>query len=253
MQQFENIVITNISAPFPVFSEKGRRFRMENRPAYALSFCSSGQITYNHNGHTYIAHPGNTVLLPKGGTYSLFGDKEGLFHVVDFQCEQFDCRDFLVFPLRNPKACLHKLESLSHGFLFNDKRMTIYSLFYELLAEIQRQQAASRTPLSSAMDYLEQHIGDPALSNEVLAAKMGISEVYFRKLFKTQYGMTPKQYILDVRIQKAKQLLPDSTFSVTAIAELCGFSGVYHFCKIFKQRTGYTPTEYAETHRFRTI
>lgn len=253
MQLFENIVVTDIYAPVPVFSEKGRVFSMKNRESHGLSFCAGGQITYTQNGRTYVGHAGNVVLLPKDATYSLYGDKEGLFHVINFQCENLDCQEITVIPLHNPKVCLHKLHTLSQQFLFNNKRLKIYSLFYELVEQIQWQQSAVANPISSVMNYLEQHISDPELSNETLATHLGISEVYFRKLFKAQYGMTPKQYILDVRIGKAKQLLPDRTYSVTAIAEQCGFSGVYHFCKIFKQKTGLTPTEYAEQNHYKTI
>lgn len=253
MALFENAVVTDIYAPIPVFSERGRVFSMEKRKSYGLSFCTGGQITYTQNGKSCIGHAGNVILLPKDATYSLYGDKEGLFHVINFQCEHLDCREITAIPLSNPTACLRKMKLLSQQFLFNDKHLKIYNLFYELLDQIQWQQSAAHNPLSPMMAYLEQHISDPELTNEKLAARMGISEVYFRKLFKNHYGITPKQYILDVRISKAKQLLPDSSFSVTAIAELCGFSSVYHFCKIFKQKTDLTPTEYAENNQYKTI
>ncbi len=74
-----------------------------------------------------------------------------------------------------------------------------------------------------------------------------------RKLFLKQYKLTPKQYILQMRIQKAKQLLEESPFTVAAISEKCGFSNPYHFSRAFKQRTGLTPTQYAAQNRFYEI
>ena len=74
-----------------------------------------------------------------------------------------------------------------------------------------------------------------------------------RKLFLSYYHITPKQYVLDIRIRKAKQLLCDTPFSVTAIAEECGFSSVYHFCRVFKEKTGFTPTEYANLNKIYQI
>ena len=58
--------------------------------------------------------------------------------------------------------------------------------------------------------------------------------------------MSPKQFILELRIQRAKQLLGEVRLKISAIADACGFGDAYHFSQIFKKRTGYTPTEYRE-------
>lgn len=57
-------------------------------------------------------------------------------------------------------------------------------------------------------------------------------------------GVSPKQFIIELRMQKAKQLLSEGRLKIWAIAEACGFSGCYHFCKSFKQHVGITPNEY---------
>jgi len=72
-------------------------------------------------------------------------------------------------------------------------------------------------------------------------------------MFLLHYDITPKQYILNARIRRAKQLLCDTPLTVTAIAEKCGFSSVYHFCRSFKQHTGQTPTEYAVKNKINQI
>ena len=56
--------------------------------------------------------------------------------------------------------------------------------------------------------------------------------------------MTPRQYILDLRLRLARQLLSETRESIGAIAEQCGFSSVYHFSRAFHQSTGRTPSEY---------
>ena len=81
---------------------------------------------------------------------------------------------------------------------------------------------------------------------DFLAKKLGISEVYLRKLFSVHYGTSPRQFIIDMRIQKAKSLLTNGTHTITSISEECGFSSLYHFCRTFKDKTGMTPTEYAK-------
>lgn len=56
--------------------------------------------------------------------------------------------------------------------------------------------------------------------------------------------MTPRQYILELRIKHAKELLIGDVIAINRVAELCGFSGVYHFYRTFRQMTGQTPTDY---------
>ncbi|MFQ9800805.1 MAG: helix-turn-helix domain-containing protein [Clostridia bacterium] len=46
--------------------------------------------------------------------------------------------------------------------------------------------------------------------------------------------------------KRAKSLLTNGTHTITSISEECGFSSLYHFCRVFKDKTGMTPTEYAK-------
>jgi AraC-like DNA-binding protein len=97
--------------------------------------------------------------------------------------------------------------------------------------------------IAPAIRYIESNYQNPRLSNTELAEVCNISEVYFRKLFAEAYKTTPKQFILDIRINKAKQLLSEGIFKISAIAVQCGFTNQYHFCRIFKEKTGVTPSE----------
>lgn len=222
---------------------------MTNRHSYGLSLCISGQITYTMNGKKYISNQSNAVILPQGGSYTLFGDKEGLFPVINFKCENLNCDEIIVFPLENPQACIQSFKVLTNLFLHNESSLKIYSAFYELLSKVFPANSPKNTPLDSVIQYIEENIQNPELSNTELASQIGISEVYLRKLFLAHYNITPRQHILDIRIRKAKQLLCDTPLTVATIAEKCGFSSVYHFCRMFKQRTGLTPTQYAANNK----
>jgi transcriptional regulator GlxA family with amidase domain len=68
--------------------------------------------------------------------------------------------------------------------------------------------------------------------------------VYFRKRFKEHFGISPQQYVIDIRIQRAKQLLVEGSLSLSLIAESCGVTNQYHFSRLFKERTGLAPSEY---------
>lgn len=209
----------------------------------------SGQITYTMNGKIIVSKPDNAILVPQGCTYCRVTDSEGLFPLINFSCSGLDLKDIAVIPLDDPQDCIRRFKTLQKLFLRNESRMKIYSMFYELLDILVSPSEQDSERLTFAVKYIEEHIQDPTLSNVELAERLGISEGYLRRHFQAHYRVTPKQYILDVRIRKAKQLLVDTPFTVTAIAEECGFSSVYHFCRAFRQRTGKTPTQYAVENR----
>lgn len=253
MDLFQHAVITDIQKPLTVFSQKGRQVEMKNRSHYGLSFCIDGQITYTMNGIHYISDKNHAILLPLGGNYTLYGDSQGMFPVLNFQCLGLDCDEIRVFALCDPEECIRDYERILHLFVTHGSHPMIYSLFYQLLHKVSQDPPGQKSLLSPAIRYLDDHLSDPSLSNALLAQQAGISEVYFRKQFLAEYGVTPKQYILDARIRHAKQLLTDTALSVTAIAEQSGFSSVYHFCRIFKERTGTTPMHYAKSNKIFSI
>lgn len=251
MSLFKNTVITNIYPTTTVFSEKGRKAITKNRLCWGLSFCIEGQITYTQNGKTFVSNAKNAVLLPKGATYSLSGDKEGLFPVINFECSNLTADTIVIFPLSDAKSYIKDYKILSNCFLFDNKKLKQFQLLYNIMERLDFEQ--SKKPLFSIINYIETHISDNSITNEILAQKMNISEVYLRKLFLSNLSITPKQYILDLRIKKAKKLLADSNYTVTKISERCGFSSPYHFCRIFKEKTGMTPTQYAKFNKIYQI
>ena len=74
-----------------------------------------------------------------------------------------------------------------------------------------------------------------------IARMCNVSEIYFRRLFKEYSGLSPMEYRLKRRIERAKNYLAYEDMSVAEIAELLGFVDTAYFCKQFKAYTGVTP------------
>lgn len=240
----KNIVVVSINNVFTVYSEKGRCDKINKRSSYGLSLCSEGQITYVQNGEKYVSNKDCAVILPKGGTYFVQGDKTGLFPVINFNCLGFLSDTVVVIPVQNTEALLADYERLKKLYYFGKDRMKMFSIFYGILSKL----CFDNTPyyLKGALNMIESDFCDPSITNAKLAERCNMSEVYFRKLFTEHFGNSPKQFIIDLRIQKAKQLLSEGVLSISLISESCGFSNPYHFCRIFKQHAGITPSRFRE-------
>ena len=79
---------------------------------------------------------------------------------------------------------------------------------------------------------------------EKLARELNVGYSHLRLIFKRRTGMTLKQYHLQVRLQKAQNLLSNTTKTVKEIAELLGFESPYHLSKQFKARIGVAPSQW---------
>ncbi|MBC7604075.1 MAG: helix-turn-helix domain-containing protein [Ramlibacter sp.] len=85
--------------------------------------------------------------------------------------------------------------------------------------------------------------GDKAPTVEQLAVKMGVSDRHVRRIFETQFGVSPVQYLQTRRLLTAKQLLADTDLPITQVALISGFSSVRRFNAAFVEHYGLNPTQ----------
>lgn len=231
-----------------------RTLEVQNRKSFGISFALSGQLIYHHNGKKYVSKENRVVFLPKGASYSIECTQKGVFTLIDFECDEASAySDFMSITISPDPAYLHDHKELQKLFLFKNPDLHTHSLslFYSILSRVVNNidKLGLYPVLRPAVEYMQNNIGTTDITNQTLAEKSNISVVYFRKLFKECYGVSPGQYMLKIKIDKAKQLLKTGALTVTEISAKCGYSNVYHFCEIFKRKTGMTPTEYRKKKR----
>lgn len=243
-----DLIITKIEKIFTVHSPKGRFQKIRNRYSYGLSFCCDGRITYEQYGIKTVSDKTCAVILPKGGTYKLYGDEEGSFPVINFQCARPLCTRITALPMQNPSECTAYFEKMKSLSLYEGNNTEIMSILYHIFHILLSSEKHCVT-LEPAIKFIEENYGNSDITVAYIADICNISEVYLNKLFNKHYGMSPKQFIIDIRINKAKQLLSEGKYKINAVAEMTGFSNQYHFCRMFKDKTGLTPSEYMKRNK----
>lgn len=102
-------------------------------------------------------------------------------------------------------------------------------------------------PLIPAVAYMQAHYDEKNTLRE-LADMVNFSTRHFNRLFQETYRMTPIQYLLRLRIERACKLLEEKVeMSVTDIAHVCGFNNSNYFTRVFRNEYGIAPTAYRET------
>lgn len=134
-------------------------------------------------------------------------------------------------------------------------KLYIESLVNLLAVHLLRQYAVSKShfvfyerglserQILQVVEYINEHL-DQDIKLTDLAALLTISESHFSHRFKQSIGITPYQYLLQQRIERAKQLLKQGDYSIADIALICGFNSHSHLSKQFRQLTGMTPRTY---------
>jgi AraC family transcriptional regulator len=97
--------------------------------------------------------------------------------------------------------------------------------------------------LRKITQFIEAHLEDP-FSLRQLANVAGLSEFHFCRLFKRASGFSPSRYFIRMRMEKARQLLRETTKSVIEIGLDVGYSSPSHFAQVFRREVGVVPTEY---------
>ncbi len=93
-------------------------------------------------------------------------------------------------------------------------------------------------------EHIERHYAE-TIAVSSLAALAGLSSSAFTRRFHEETGLTPAEYVAEVRIRKAKLMLDDPAKSVTDVAHACGFYDASHFSSSFLKATGMSPKRYA--------
>ena len=126
------------------------------------------------------------------------------------------------------------------------------AILCEIFAEcyIQNHVSKSKNPkICNSVEYLLKNYKKSDLSIKEIADRSYMSEVYFRKLFKEEYGISPQKYIIGLRVQNAVGLISTGYYSLKEIAYMSGYNDYKYFSVEFKKAMGVSPSEYLYNHK----
>lgn len=226
----------------------------------ALIIRKNGSSVYKYENHTYTTDADTLLFIAKGTKYSMSVEKSGECIVVEFDIsdEQLN-KDFpdgaiLEYVCAGDKSIMKQAKSLLQfyglrGPAYNSKCL---SELYSLITQISTIHAFSHSLagkyglIHASVKFIEANYDRQDLYTPMLAEMSDIGETYYRSIFLAVFNMPPAKYIQLYRVEKAKELLLNSRQSIEEIAVAVGFANASYFCKVFKNLTGTTPSEFAQ-------
>ena len=220
-----------------------------NRSFCALSFRFHTNGILQTNTHKYRLQDNMIAFVPSGVEY----------------VRQVSCDDMIVLHFyieghyfQNIECFIPK-ESERYGQLFKllfccwteKKAGYLYectAIVYQILALAHAECALSinytSDKIAPSIAYLMGNYTKAELTIAEIASKSFVSEVYFRKIFRRRYGVSPKKYLINLRFERAKRLIEEGYYSLQEVASLSGFSDYKYFSSEFKKHSGVSPSQY---------
>ena len=192
----------------------------------ALSFRIRSDACIKTEKSSHQTENGSVCFFPAGLNYRRIASVDELI-VVHFRTAESSEQSIISFTPENTeifarlfKRILNLWQRKETGYKYK-----CTAILYEIFAECHKQYPAPKTV-------------------KEIADRSFISEVYFRKLFKAEFGMSPQKYIIKLKIQKAVFLMSTGYYSLKEISLMSGYTDYKYFSTEFKREKGVSPSKY---------
>lgn len=231
-QQFHDLnpILAGEATPDVVYERIGMRFEH-----YLLHYILSGKGTFYTSGGTYPVHAGQIFLMKPGETASHRPDAEDPYHLRWIGFDGAMSHRFSELPpvLDAPEGFFDSMCDL-----LDDSRRLDCLLSAELLclyaALFPKQETEAVLDYARfVMDYVQKNYMNP-ISVQGIADRLGLHRGYLSRVFRQTTGYTLQQYIINLRMTRARQFLTEG-HAVEETARLCGFNNTASFCKTYKK------------------
>ncbi|MCR8630155.1 AraC family transcriptional regulator [Paenibacillus radicis (ex Xue et al. 2023)] len=242
--------ITALSASMTDFT-----YKKHAHQEYAIGVTLRGIQEYNLEGSLQLSYQNGIMLFnPEQAHDGMAHDKTGLDYVMlyikpELLLEVIEKKDIVRFS--TPIVYDHRLEqrilSLSHAILSEKNEVLCSELLLSLTDNLIQTNLSiddkkDNALIRKAKDMLHANL-EHVLKLEEICKELHLSKFQFIRLFKAHTGISPYQYFLNCKIERAKQLIEKNRDIYSAVAE-CGFFDLTHLNKHFKSVYGTTAFEY---------
>ena len=151
------------------------------------------------------------------------------------------CMGIDMWKVLNQKVSYQELMQIQD---FRGLKEKTKALLKDVTASVEeKRNVSSKKIVEEAIQYMKKHYAED-ISLEKIANRFFLNQTYFSRLFKQYTGSTFTDYLIELRMEKAKELLGQGKYKVYEVSQMIGYRSEKYFFRVFKQYTGCSPTEY---------
>ncbi len=218
------------------------------RTYWLFHFVVSGFGFFERNNQAYRIGPGEMFVIPPFEETYYEADSENPWSYIWIG---FTTHSPLPIVLPDTIRCPEALKIFNNmkkcREMDNGKSAFLSGKLWELFSFFLEQESPSENYIEKALDCIHSEYMT-SLTIDGLAQRLNLDRSYFSTLFKQTMGISPKQYLLNYRMNIAASLILDNKKSISVAAASVGYADIFNFSKMFKHHFGMSPTRYAETH-----
>ena len=238
-----------------------------NKSCFTFHFVMQGKGYLKHNDSVQTIGPGKCFIINPGMNASYYPDYQNPWAYVwleiggEFVKKIVSKIDFIS---NNYVIKIKQIDQINQAFahIFNEAEMElnqsaellrVNAYIYIILSILIKEHCIEDAPsgvlkqesqIKKVRQYLDVNYANPSVSIAKVAEHFYFNPAYMSRAFKNIVGISPKKYIIQLRMRRAVELLKNNSFSINQIANALGYENQFYFSKEFRDYYGTQPSKY---------
>ena len=250
----QDIIINSVYAVMHEKNTKKWRFTRPMKDS-CIYYILKGEYLANLDGESYHIKENDVLYIPKTSDYKADSISEEMeyIHIYFNYAPLTETTGYFdiahVYNIPAAKKLFHNVVS-EYSSASPKHKIVCRKITYEILELLLNEEIRNNKSLPdyhtlrASIKYLENNYSREDITIDYLANLSNYTPAHFINLFKKLYNTTPQKYLISLRMEKAKELLIYSSYSIIEIAEMVGYSGAAYFSAAFKTAVGCSPAQY---------
>lgn len=220
-------------------------YKIKGRPFAALAYRLSGKAEFEIDGKSFVSNAGDLFFIPKNVSYT------AKYSHCDYIVIHFEKCNYKIYENISTEEenffsplFTNLLEDWEENHSVNKAKSEIYAIFEHIAKH--KALALSDSSFTKALKFIEKNFCNPDLDITSISNYANISEASLRRKFSNALSISPKEYLIKLRLSKAVDLLVAGEMPIKKIAEYCGFRDEKYFSRMIKERYNQPPSAFSK-------
>lgn len=237
---------------FKIKRERSEGKTQNTRSYDSISIRTRGSAYFKTDKEKIKVSPGDILYIPKNECYSQYTDGETILavHFVNYSFKKDNKIELMKIDdkeyIENLLLQMYEIwKEQGLGYRYRCVSL-LYSLLYYLNKESREKSynGSINKRLQIAVNYVHANYRTENICISHLSKMCAVSQTYFRRMFKETYGVSPSEYIINLRLEYATHLLQSKLYTISEVGEKCGFNDSKYFSRLFKKHYKLSPSDY---------